>query len=620
MLTGTYTPIPVNRRKMLLLAALALTLGMLLPLYSSLVSITGGKLALGTPNSLRDLPLAFEPNEGQTAPSVRFVAHAPGGTLFFAQSEVVLALQTGSVPGDEHTMGPIAARAVSSIPQSEVVRLQFVGANTSANIQADSSLPGKVNYIKGKDRSNWHTGLPTYGEITYSGLYAGVDLRYEGTGGKLKGTYTLAPGADSSAIMWRYSGASQATVDDVGNLQIVVSPQLTLTEQAPVAWQEVDGKRTEVGVKYVEHGQGAFGFALGNYDRTQPLIIDPTLTYSTYLGGFYGDSAGSIALDSQGNIYVAGSTSSSDFPTAGSPFQPVWGGQSDAFVTKLSADGSNLIYSTFLGGSGEISGGDFARFISVDAQGNAIIGGSTDADDFPTTPDAYQIIYAGTTDLFVTKLNATGSDLIFSTYYGDPGANDPGGFTVDAAGNTYLTAYTYPGRDSYATVAELNADGSQLIFERSLGGNVPGPGDENANSAGQGIAVDSAGNIYVTGYTRAANFPVTPGAYRTTIQAYEDGFLTKLAPGGQTMVYSTYIPGGVSEYPFDVAVDAAGHAFVTGSTSSADYPTTPGAFQTVKGDPNIAFVTKLAQTWSTRPSWAIPSSTLRAQTIPSQSR
>src|SRR5205823_2077697 len=190
----------------------------------------------------------------------------------------------------------------------------------------------------------------------------------------------------------------------------------------------------------------------------------------------YGDVARSIALDAQGNIFLAGSTSSSDFPMAGSPFQPIWGGQVDAFVTKLSADGSSLIYSTFLGGGGEIDGGDFGQFISVDA------------------------------------------------------------------------------------------NGTQLLFENQLGGHMPGPGDENANTEGRGIALDPAGNFYVTGYTRAADFPVTPGAYRTTIQRFEDGFLTKLDPTGRTIIYSTYIPGSGSDYPEDIAVDAAGNAYLTGHT------------------------------------------------------
>jgi N-acetylneuraminic acid mutarotase len=464
-------------------------------------------------------------------------------------------------------------------------------------------MPGKVNYLIGKDAANWHTNLPTYGEISYTALYPGINLLYSGTGGQLKGTYTLSPNANPDLIRWRYAGAGNTTVDAAGNLQITVphsssivdrpSSMITLTEHAPQAWQEIGGQRLPVSSRYAIQPDGSIGFALGAYDRSQPLTIDPTLTYSTYLGGFYGDGAGSIALDAQDNIYVTGNTVSSDFPTAGTPYQPVWGGQSDAFVTKLSADGSTLIYSTFLGGGGEIDGGDFGDFISVDAGGNVIVAGLTDSDDFPVTQGAYQTIYGGTADLFVAKLNATGSDLIFATYYGNAGVEEPGGFTVDPAGNTYMTGYFFAGPDKFVFVTKLNATGSDVVFERSLGGHTPGPGDENANSEGDGIALDASGNIYVTGYTRAADFPVTSGAYKTSIEAFEDGFVTKLNPTGQTLIYSTYINGGVSEYLDDITVDAGGNAYVTGNTSSSDYPTTAGAFQTVQGDPRIAFVTKL---------------------------
>ncbi|HKP53615.1 MAG TPA: SBBP repeat-containing protein [Chloroflexia bacterium] len=592
------TPHPATYKRIVLVVALA---GLLLGISFPLKFWSGDKVlpADRTINPAR-LALAFEPNVGQADPEARYLVHSSGNTLLFTQSRVVLALPVPGEKGVQREKHPIAANQPRrKSAASALVSLNFVGAESSPEIVSQEMLPGKVNYLLGNDPSAWHTDLPTYTGISYRGLYPGVDLTYSGSDGLLKGTYSLAAGADPSLIRWRYDGAKQLSVDAQGNLQItlnsVLDPQssaLTITEQAPIAWQEIDGQRVPVSVRYALDA-GTIGFVVGSYDATRPLTIDPTLTYSTYLGGFYGDGAADIAVDAQGNMYVTGSTMSSDFPTAGNPFQPVWGGAHDAFVTKLSPDGSTIIYSTFLGGSGEINGGEFPRFISVDASGNVIIAGSTDSDDFPTTPDAYQIIYAGTGDLFITKLNSTGSDLIFSTYYGDAGVEEPGGFVVDGAGNTYFTGYTFPGFSSYVIVGGISADGSQLLFARMIGGQIPGPGNENANSAGGGIALDSAGNIYLTGYTRAADFPVTPGAYRTSLQAFEDGFVTKLNPTGQTILYSTFINGGVSEYMDDITVDGAGNAYITGNTSSADYPTTPGAFQTVKGDPRIAFVTKL---------------------------
>jgi hypothetical protein len=542
---------------------------------------------------------------GQADAQARYLARSSGGTLAFTLSGVVL---TFPAPGDTKPRpaggAPLLGKDKESTELSRL-RLEFVGSSPSASIGAGAALPGKVNYLKGKDPAWWHTGVPTSSGITYSGLYPGVDLSYSGNDGQLKGTYTLAPGADPDAIRWRYSGAQSVTVDQAGDLQITLdnsklkTQNSKLTERAPQTWQEIGGQRVVVSSRYAIQADGSIGFQLGAYDRSRALTIDPTITYSTYLGGFYGDSASSIALDPQGNIYIAGSTISSDFPIAGSPVQPNWGGQYDAFVSKVSADGSTLVYSSYLGGDGEIDGGDFGSFVSVDASGNAIVAGYTDAADFPTTPGAYQTTFEPNDDLFISKLNPTGSGFVFSTYYGG-GVLEPGGFTVDAAGNIYFTGYAYwgPTVDRWVFVGALDSSGSRAFVDRLLGGRFPGPGDENADSGGRGIALDAQGNIYVTGYTRAADFPTTPGAYRTVLQRYEDGFMTKLNPTGQTILYSTFIPGGSSDYPSDVAVNATGNAFVTGWTGSSDYPTTPGAFLRTRGDPTMAFVTKFNPTLS----------------------
>jgi hypothetical protein len=561
-------------------------------------------------SAIGPLPLSFEPNAGQTDPAVHFTVHAKGGTLFFTPSEVVLTLAAQGVSEDAAKSGAAAGldraslvRQKESKVESGSVRLQFVGSNPAATISQGEALPGKVSYFLGRDPAQWHANLPTYSGLTYSGLYPGVSLEYAGADGQLKGTYTLAAGADPSLIKWRYAGADKAAVDGAGNLQISLSSAnsalrtphsaFTVTEQAPQAWQTINGERVAVSSRYAVQPDGTIGFQLGDYDRSQPLTIDPTLTYSTYLGGFFGDWAQGIGLDGSGNIYVSGVTSSSDFPTVNA-YQSVYGGdQYDSFVSKISADGSTLLYSTFLGGEGW----DQSEFVSVDTSGQATVGGWTSSVNFPTTAGAYQTDCGNNESITITRLNASGSGLVFSTCYGDA-VIEPGGFTVDAAGKTYFTGFYYATTNRYALVSALSADGSDIVVETQLGGEIAGPGNENSDTGGRGITLDSAGNIYVTGYTRAANFPTTPGAYRTNIQQFEDGFLTKLNPTGQTLLYSTFIPGGVSEYPNDVAVDGAGNAYVTGSTSSGDYPTTPGAFQTVKGDPTIAFVTKFNSTGS----------------------
>jgi Beta-propeller repeat len=254
------------------------------------------------------LPLAFQPNAGQAAPAVRFVTHAAGGTLRFLPTEVALTLE--SAP-------PAALPGKPAAPVATTVRVQFLGASATT-ITGGAELPGKVNYLIGNDPARWHTNLPTYGDIRYQDLYPGITLSYAGQAGRLKGTYTVAPGADPARIRWRYTGAGPAAVDGQGNLQIPVpgtsAPGAHLTEAAPVAWQDTPAGRVPVGARYTLAADGAIGFALGAYDRARPLTIDPTLTYATYLGGGAADNAYGVAVDSSGAVYVAGTTSSTNFP------------------------------------------------------------------------------------------------------------------------------------------------------------------------------------------------------------------------------------------------------------------------------------------------------------------
>ena len=344
-------------------------------------------------------------------------------------------------------------------------------------------------------------------------------------------------------------------------------------------------------------------FELANYDKTRPLVIDPVLAYSTYLGGSLGNSGGGIAVDASGDVFVTGDTNSSDFPTTPGAFQTTQGEEPNHFVSKLNSDGSALLYSTYLGGIRRQSscGGD-ANSIAVDASGNAYITGGDGAHDFPTTPGAFQTTLRGCLNAFVSKLNADGSALLYSTYLG--GDFDYGqGIAVDTAGNTYVTGTTRshfpttPGafqtiiRGPYnAFVSKLNADGSALLYSTYLGG--------SAYDFGSGIAVDASGNAYVTGYTSSSHFPTTPGAFQTTFHggpsyAPFDAFVSKLNAPGSGLVYSTYLGGSDLDEGFGIAVDASGNGYVTGYTQSSDFPTTPGAFQTTYGGSGNGFISKL---------------------------
>jgi len=551
------------------------------------------------------LPLSFVPNAGQTNPAVRFQVHDLGGTIFFAASEVVLTL-----PGTAQAAPP-------------VVRLRFEGANPSPAVTGAGRLPGTVNYFVGNDPAKWRINLPIYAGVVYQHLYPGIDLRYDGTSGQLKSTYVVAPGADPTLIRWHHDGATNVRVDEATGDLLVTLAGSTLIEHAPIAWQEINGQRIAVAIRYMLTDDGSVSFALGSYDSTQLLTIDPTLSYGTYLGGSGPEEANDIALDGDGNVYVTGTTYSTDFPiTTGSYQSSFRGGKKEVFVAKVNAAGDALVYSTYLGGNGD----DEGNGIAVDDAGNAYITGATDSTDFPTKNPLQSgcALFVGvcTGDAFVTKLSADGNALVYSTYLGGSFPEKAKGIAVDSAGNAYITGLTssadFPTKNSLqdpddgsgdAFVTKLNAEGSDLVYSTYLGG--------GATDGGAGIAVDSASNAYVVGNTNSADFPTTAGAFDTTcgtdgdcdsdagLNPYVDTFVAKLNASGSALVYSTYLGGSNEDYSHDIAVDGAGNAHITGRTESGDFPTTTGALDTTcgtDGDCNPgagygkggdAFVTKL---------------------------
>jgi hypothetical protein len=513
------------------------------------------------------LPLSFEPNAGQTDQRVRFMARASGGTLFFTPAEVVLTLPSVE-PRFSAREHDLAAERDTS-----VLRLQFVGANPSASIIGGDALPGKVNYLVGSDPAKWRTDLPTYSDIAYSQLYRGVDLAYMGTGGQLKGTYTVAAGVDPTQIRWRYIGADRVSLDAQGSLQITLKSGMKLTEKAPVVWQDIGEQRVPVSAYYHIASDGTIGFQLGAYNKQYPLTIDPTLVYSTYLGGAAPDEAYGIALDAAGNMYIAGLTQSSNFPVQGG-YQSTYQGGTDAFVTKLNPSGTALVYSTYLGGSGLEQG--FA--IDVDNEGNAIITGNTNSANFPVQAALQPNYGGGLVDSFATKLNQAGSNLVFSTYLGGSGFDTGQGVAVDGANNVFVAGLSnstnfpihnpYQGNNAGAqdvTLTSLSPTGGAR-FSTYLGGT----GDD----FGRGAAADDAGNVYVTGSTASNNFPVM-NAYQPTCRnncTYSDSFLTKFTGIGQ-LLYSTFLGGNIEEVGYGVAADANGNAYLTGTTTSLNFPT-----------------------------------------------
>ncbi|MFL5732384.1 MAG: SBBP repeat-containing protein [Chloroflexia bacterium] len=540
---------------------------------------------------LSKLPLAFEPvASGAGAPAL-YTVREPAATLLFSSSGVALSSSAGGVS------------------------LQFQGANSAAGPTQGAVLPGKANYLLGSDLAGWRTGVSTYSDITYPELYKGITLRYSGTQGLLSGTYTLSAGANPALLSWRYSGAGRVGTDAAGNLRIDVPSSRSTLMPAPAAWQDIAGKRTSVAAALVVAPDQTVSFALGPYDHAQPLNVQSTwaysnaatqnsklstesltLSFSSYLGGSQTDYGKSIAVDAQGYIYVTGYTQSANFPTS-SPLRPSNGGGHDAFVTKFSPDGSTLVYSTYLGGSGN----DEGRGIAVDAQGNAYVTGSTFSANFPVA-NALQPTAAGAEDIFVSKLNASGSGFVYSTYYGGRVNEHGEGLALDSAGNVYVAGVCdggfFPVVNAYQPVMggvedsillKLNAAGSAVVYATYLGGSVGSGGNYDHAFA---IAVDGAGSPYLTGFTGSTDFPVV-NAFQPTFPGNFDAYVTKFNPDGQSLAYSTYLGGSLSgEEAHGIAVDAAGSAYVTGWTYSNDFPTTPNSFQPINRGGGDAFITK----------------------------
>ena len=550
------------------------------------------------------LPLSFEANQGQSDAQVKFLSRGSGYTLFLTSSEAVLLLQTGAASDDVKQHGrpqidePIPPKNLNrerdAGAKSAVLRIRLVGANPAPQLTGFDDLPGKANYFIGNDAKKWRTDVPTYAKVKYHAVYPGVDLVYYGNQRQLEHDFIVAPGADPRLISLRLEGAKKLSLDLRGDL-VLKTQNGEIRLQKPVIYQEVDGVRQEIAGGYRLEGKNLVGFEVATYDVTKTLVVDPTLVYSTYLGGNGYDIAQGIAVDSAGNAYVTGWTGSGNFPTK-NPFQGANAGRYDAFVTKLSPTGSALVYSTYLGG-GAGNGNDIAQGIAVDSAGNAYVTGWTGSGNFPTK-NPFQGHGAGSYDAFVTKLSPTGNALVYSTYLGGGGRDIAYGIVVDSAGNAYVTGQTYstnfPTKNPFqgvfggyvdAFVTKLSPDGSALVYSTYLGG--------SGLDTGYGIALDSAGNAYVTGWTGSSNFPTKNPFQGAFAGSYYDAFVTKLSPTGSALVYSTYLGGNGDDYGYGIAVDSARNAYVAGATTSTNFPT-KNPFQGAGAGNVDAFVTKLS--------------------------
>jgi len=503
------------------------------------------------------LPIRFEPNVGQAAPEARYLARGAGYDLVLGERGVILRTGDGSS-----------------------LQLHPLRSNPAPSLEAERPQRSVSNYFIGSDRSKWHSSVPNYGAVRYRQIYPGVDWVVYGNPQQLEYDFVVAPGADAQRVRLRFEGARKLALDGNGDLLLTLGGH-TLRQLKPVLYQlGAGGGRETVEGRYVlDHQQLAI--AVGRYDHSRELVIDPAFVYSTYLGGSNSTNATAIAVDSAGNAYITGDTGATDFPTV-HPYQGTNNG-GNAFITKMSADGSSLIYSTYLGGSG----GENAAGIAVDSAGNIYVAGSTYSTDFPLANPYQSTNNAAGTDTdesaFLTKISADGSSLIYSTYLGGSGdLNGAAGLAVDSAGSAYLVGSTdsadFPtakplqaaltGRLN-AYITKFSADGKSLAYSTFLGG--------TAADNGIAIAVDSSGSAYITGLTNSTDYPVLnafQSTYNSTDSAFgSNAFVSKLKPDGSALVYSGYLGGSEFDVGNAIAVDSAGSAYVVGFTADGDFPT-----------------------------------------------
>lgn len=540
-------------------------------------------------NSLNVQRNGFEENRGQFDESVRFVSRRPDQSVFLTAKEAVFTM-------------PVK----DSKKKSFALRMEFGGANKNSTFSGLDAASGKTNYFRGSDANKWESEVSTFAQVKYEEIYKDVDLLwYNNEAGELEYDFIVAPNADYRQIELKFKGAKKLEINKNGDLLVHTKAGI-LQQRKPFTYQTIDGDRREVASRYKMNGKNKVRFVVGNYDREKELVIDPAvMPYSTFLGGSDDDIGKDIAVDNQGNIYIVGTTRSANFPTNSGAFDTTMTGNfEDVIVSKFNSHGA-LVYSTFIGG-GAGSYAERASGIAVDNSGNAYIVGSTTSTDFPVTGGAFSQTKKGGSssfDAFVTKLNANGSALHYSTFLGGLADEEGYDIAVDSNGNANVVgktnSYTTPPTiDSFPVTGnslvapnaggfytKLNPSGSGLVYSTYLSG--------SSSDEARKVVTDIADNVYVMGVTTSNNFPTTGGSFDTTHNGNDDIFVSKFS--GSTLQYSTYLGG--SSYDginngFGLAVDNDGNCYVLAPTGSDNFPTTVGALDRTRNNYE-AFVAKL---------------------------
>jgi hypothetical protein len=623
-----YAREPPMRRNILVWAALAATMGTTaswaqqpaaLPMLPQTSRLQSGRVQA----SYGNLPLTFEANQGQTSSEVKFLSRGKGYTAFLTTGGIALALRPNQ-PVPLQPVSDVTAPNKLQPPQGVTLQFRLLGVAQNLAVIGEDPLPGRVNYFIGRDPAKWHTNVPTYARVRYRNLYPGIDLVYYGNHSQLEYDFAIAPGADPRQIRFEITGANQIELDAEGNL-VLHAGSGDFHFQSPVVYQESNGVRVPVSGNYVMNDPTHIGFHIAEHDQSKPLVIDPTLVYSTYLGGAGDDQPTGIVVDGTGSVYIAGYTNSADFllTTLGAPSTNA----NHVFVAKLDPTGSSLVYADYIGGNGS----DYGIGLALDGANNVYVTGSTTSSNFPTVKP-YQAVEPGSYSGFLSKISPDGSSLSYSTYLGGNGFDQPASVAVDTLGEAYITGSTtsqnFPVVNAYQTAALANqaglygnygfvtkftADGSSLIYSTYLAGNsnvvqnCGNPCWPTPYTVVSAVALDANGSAYVTGTTNTYNFPATSGAYLTSNSTQQDatiGFVSKLASSGN-LDYSTYFygPSGNPIGIGAITVDGSGSAYIAGTViSDSTFPIT----STGICDPSVygfgcsyAFVTKFDPTAST---------------------
>jgi len=553
--------------------------------YSAIGAVVKEKDKREILNKAYTLQIPFIENKGQIkGESVRYYAKTFGGTVFITKD----------------------GKLVYSLPKFEekekvkgwVIKEGLVGASIS-DVKGEHKAVTKVSYFKGKDPSNWKRNISTYNLVSLGEVYKGIGLKLKACGKNVEKLFYVKAGANPESIKIKIEGAKSLRVNEAGELEVETGLGV-IKFTKPVAYQEISGKRVKVAAAYtlLSDSKHVYGFKVGSYDKKETLIIDPLLA-STFIGGSDDDRGYSIALDGGGNVYITGYTESSDYPTTSGAYDESFnGGDHDVFVSRLNSSLSTLLASTFIGGSDN----DCGKSIALDGGGNVYITGKTESSDYPTTPGAYDESHNsdGDGDVFVSKLNSSLSSLLSSTFIGGSRYDSGNSIALDGGGNVYITGVTwssnYPttsgaydesfnGGDHDVFVSRLNSSLSNLLASTFIGG--------SSEDYGNCIALDGDGNVYITGYTDSSNYPTTPGAYDESHNGYYDVFVSRLNSSLSNLLSSTFIGGSRYDCGLSIALDGDGNVYITGWTSSSDYPTTSGAYDESYNGNFDVFVSRL---------------------------